>query len=336
MRVRAIIIPAIFIALASVLSDCKPRPEGESGQPGTTAAGGKSLRVLCSFLPIWAFTRNVVGERPGIEVDVLIPGSQGPHDYQLTPADMRKINDADLFIVNGFRLEEFLSDAAKKARPGLKIVEAAEKVEPIIVAGKFAPYPQVGPTPDPTASAEKPHAPEYEGLNPHPFASPRDAAVMVRRIAEALAELDPPGAPTYRQNAEAYAAKLEKLADDFKAVVAAAPNKKIVTFHNAFDYLARDCGLEIVGVVETTPGQEPSAGELNDLVKTIKSSGAAAVFFEPQFSPRLAQVLAEETGAPLFELDPTHTGEMKPDYYEQAMRKNLETLKKALGRKSSQ
>ena len=299
-----------------VLSGCRGKETaggggdaaGNAPVPKTPDAGPgpDKIMVVCSFLPMWVFTRNVVGDREGVEVEVLIPGHQGPHDYALTPGDLKKINQAHLFLANGLYLEEFLTDAVKKARPGLKIIEAAQAVEPI--------------------SADK-----EAGVNPHAFASPRDAAKMVRRIAGALAGIDPEGAGTYKRNAEQYAARLEALADEFRAAVRAAKNKKVVTFHNAFDYLARDSGLEIVGVVETVPGQAPSAGELAGLIKKIKEAEAAAIFSEPQFSPRLANVLSEETGIGMYALDPAATGELEPGIYEEVMRQNLDTLKKALG-----
>ena len=283
--------------------------------------------MVCSFLPIWVFTRNVVGNRPGVVVDQLITGSQGPHDYQLSPGDMMKINQADVFIVNGLHLEEFLTQVVKQARPGLLIVEAADAVAPISVDEQGLPVVGAGPAAGSSAARAA------DNVNPHAFASPRDAARMVMRIEEALARVDPAGAADYLRNAQAYAARLNRLADDFRAVVQAAPNRQAATFHNAFAYLARDSGLTIVGVIETAPDQEPSAGDLAALADKIKATGAAAVFAETQFSPRLAQVLATETGARLGTLDTCETGEQRPDSYERAMGKNLETLREVLGGK---
>ena len=104
-----------LIAGSLLVCACRARERTGGKESGQVPGGPQPLRVLCSFLPIWAFTENVVGDRPGIQVSVLIPGSQGPHDYQLSPADMMKINQADLFIVNGYYLEEFLTSAAEKS-----------------------------------------------------------------------------------------------------------------------------------------------------------------------------------------------------------------------------
>lgn len=319
MRPSAKFLFLVFFFLITIPGGCKPReaePERGAKGPGKGVArsGPSQVKVLCSFLPIWVFTKNVVGDQPGVDVDMLIPGHQGPHDYQLTPGDMRKINQARLFIVSGFGLEAFLIDEAKKANPGLIILEAADSVKPIHVDREGHGH----------------HGREQGGINPHPFASPGDAALMVRRIGEALAVADPGRAHEYSKNAKEYASRLEALANEFREVVRAAPNKKVATFHSAFDYLARDTGLEIVATIETVPGQKPSAGELAGLIKKVREAGAIAVFGEPQFSPGLARVLAEEAGIKLDFLDPAATGEMDPRHYETVMKKNLETLKRIL------
>jgi zinc transport system substrate-binding protein len=111
------------------------------------------------------------------------------------------------------------------------------------------------------------------------------------------------------------------------------PNKKIVTFHEAFPYFAKEFGLEIVAVIEREPGSEPGAGELADTIGIIKDLGVKALFAEPQYAPKAAETLAAETGATVYSLDPFVTGsEDDPaDSYEIAMRKNLDVLKQALG-----
>jgi len=91
--------------------------------------------------------------------------------------------------------------------------------------------------------------------------------------------------------------------------------------------------VEITGVVRENPEQEPSAGEVLKLVRKMKSNGVAAVFTEPQYPSRMAQAVAREARVPVYVLDPVATGPENPplDYYEAVMRRNLETLKSALG-----
>jgi ABC-type Zn uptake system ZnuABC Zn-binding protein ZnuA len=172
----------------------------------------------------------------------------------------------------------------------------------------------------------------HSGANPHLFASPRMAAVLAENIAAGLSKADPEGAGVYFKNAKAYAGRMNALADEMAAAVKTLKNNRIVQPHGVFDYLARDIGLEVVAVTQPH-GQEPSAAEMLKLAGTIREKKAGAVFTEPQYSPKVGQTLAKETGIPAAVLDPVASGpENAPlDYYEQTMRKNLETLRVTLG-----
>lgn len=274
------------------------------------------LRVLASFLPMYLFTIHVVGGTPGVVVELMLPASLGcPHDYALTPSDMRKIAAADLLIVNGRGMEEFLGAPVGKANPGIRIVETAASVPPLRE----------------THGGGAPGHGDAE-VNPHTWVSPRNAVLQVRAIEKALSEASPSDASRFRANADAYVGRLETLDQEFEEASRNFRRRNIVTFHNVFAYLARDYGLTIVGQVENAPGQEPSAGEIRRLVRTIREKGVPAVFSEPQYSPRIAEVIAREAGVPVRVLDPVASGSTAPASYEDAMRRNLETLTEALGR----
>lgn len=276
-----------------------------------SAGAAEPLRVLTSFLPMEIFTRNVVGDAPGVTVESMLPASMGcPHDYALTPGDMRKIASADLFIANGFGMEEFLGEPVRRANPGIRVVETARAVRPIR-QGRDDPG----------------------DVNPHTWVSPRNAILQVREIEKALSAARPAGAGPFRRNADAYVSRLSALAEEFDAAAKTFQRRNIVTFHNVFDYLARDLGLTVVGEIETAPGQEASAGELRDLSRTIRERKVPAVFSEPQYSPKLAEALAREAGVPVRVLDPVATGSPTLTAYEDAMRRNLSTLKEALSAK---
>jgi zinc transport system substrate-binding protein len=289
-------IPAALLATVLVLS------------PFPAVARGETLRVLASFLPMYLFARNVVGDAPGVTVEMMLPASLGcPHDYSLSPGDMRKIAESDVLIANGFGMEEFLGAPVRRANPKIVVVETASSVAPLRAGG------------------------DHGEINPHTWVSPRNAILQVRAIEKALADLSPENAPVFRRNADAYAIRLEALARDFDETARRFRNRRIVTFHNIFDYLARDLGLTIVGSIEETPGQEPSAGELRDLVRTIRETKAAVVFAEPQYPERLAATVAREAGVPVRLLDPVSTGSVATTAYEDTMRKNLQTLAETLG-----
>jgi len=270
-----------------------------------SAGAAEPLRVLTSFLPMEIFTRNVAGDAPGVTVSSMLPASLGcPHDYALTPGDMKKIASADLFIANGFGMEDFLGEPVRRANPGIRIVETALGVRPL--------------------------RGEHGGINPHTWVSPRNAILQVREIEKALSAARPGLAPAFRRNADAYVSRLSALAAEFDAAAKTFRRTNIVTFHDVFAYLARDAGLNVVGEIETVPGQEPSAGEIRRLSRAIREMGVPAVFSEPQYSPKLAEALAREAGVPVRVLDPVATGSPALTAYEDAMRRNLSTLEEAL------
>ncbi len=176
------------------------------------------------------------------------------------------------------------------------------------------------------------HHHHHEGANPHLFASPRMAAKLTMNIAVELSKADPEGAAVYFRNAQAYSKRLNELADEMTALGKKLKNNRIIQPHGIFDYLARDMGLEIIAVTQAH-GQEPSAAEMTELVKTIREKKAGAIFTEPQYPEKVGKVLARETGIPIAMLDPVATGpENAPlDYYETIMRKNMKILNTTLG-----
>lgn len=270
--------------------------------------------VLCTTFPLHLFTRAIVQGREGVQVERLLPASLGcPHHYSLTPHDMRRLAEADVLVINGLGLEEFLGAPLRRANPTLRVIDSSRG------AGTL-------PLPE-----DAPHG-TRAAANPHLFASPRRAAQLVLHIAAELAREDPEGAERYQANARAYAEQLDRLADDMAATAAAFANRRIVQPHGVFDYLAQDIGLEIVGVTQPH-GLEPSAADFLALVDTVRARRAGAVFWEPQYPANAAQTLARETGIVAAPLDPVASGPEKapPDYYEQVMRRNLDTLRETLG-----
>jgi zinc transport system substrate-binding protein len=308
-----------ILTMLAVLGFCPsiPGPTLEAGE------SGKPLRVVCTILPIYCLTLNVVGQTPGVQVELLLPPQQGcPHDYDLTPGDLIKMARADILVANGLGMEEFLGQFLKQTKVKIPVILAAEKVEPILNR-------PVTERSEPGKTKKDPHHDHIDLLNGHAWVSPKEAAIMVRTIAEGLSLKDPVHARDYGLNARQYAKKLEGIFEEMRSVVSRAKNKKCVAFHDILAYLARDAGFEIVGVIQSQLGVEPSPKHLARLVEKIRGHQAAAIFSEPQYSDKMAQVLSRESGVPVFELDPVATGKAAADTYEKTMRKNLTILQTA-------
>lgn len=274
--------------------------------PGVQAAA--PFRVLASTYPVWLFCRNVCDGIENVRVELLVPAMAGcPHDYSPGPADLRKLEKASVLVVNGFGLDGFLLDSRNSVAPNVPVIDAGRDVTPLL------------------QSLEDPHPGES---NPHIFAAPRQASIMVGNIGEGLAIYDPERGDKYMANARAYAEKLWRLGQSMGALGINAQNRSIALQHDALAYLAQNAGLDIVAMLPTM--QNPSAARLASLQKELLEAKPALIATDSQYSGKMADMISSELGIPSAQLDPVANGpENAPlDYYETAMEKNLETLKK--------
>lgn len=266
------------------------------------------LKIVTSFYPMYLATMNVTRGVEGVEVVNLTPPQTGClHDYQLTPEDMKLLETADIFVVNGLGMESFL-DKVTEARPDLKIINASDSPEIVPIMENGQP-------------------------NPHVWTSITYAIQQVKNISSKLCELDPARAEKYKRYTLEYVDELTTLRDEMHLSLDMLPNKDIVTFHEAFPYLAAEFKLNIVAVIEREPGTEPTPQELAETIEKLNALPNKVIFTEPQYSPKAAETIARETGAKIFELDPIVTGEAKPEKlmdYVDRMLNNTVTLIKAL------
>ena len=264
-----------------------------------TAAVAAPLRIVTTFYPLHIATQNITSNATDISVINLTPPTSGClHDYQLTPADLARLVRADVLIVNGGGLEAFL-EKARRAAPRAKVIEASAGIE--LLKG-----------------------------NPHVWVSPELAARQAETIGAELARLDAKNAELYRRNAAAYAARLRALAKNMNAGLKDISARNIITLHEAFPYFAREFGFTIAAVVEREPGAEPSARELADTIALVREKKVRALFVEPQYPARSAEVIARATGAQIAVLDPAVSGPVEAEAYIKIMEKNLAELQRVL------
>jgi zinc transport system substrate-binding protein len=156
----------------------------------------------------------------------------------------------------------------------------------------------------------------------------------VRNIEAGLAQAAPEHAEQFKQNADAYIAKLEALDQDFKAAVADSKRKDFITQHAAFGYLAQEYGLQQVPIAGLSPDQEPSAAQMASVIDFAKEHQVKTIFFETLVSSKVSETIANEVGAKTAVLNPIE-GLTEEEIaagmdYIGVMRQNLEALKLAL------
>lgn len=275
----------------------------------TATAIPDGLRVVATTTVLADLVANVGGDR--VSVTSVVPKGGEVHTFDPSPQDVVGLTQADLIVSNGLGLDQWLTDLASDAGATVPIVELGEDLDVEYLAG------------------EEPDEP----VNPHLWLDVSNTRAYVAKIADALAAADPDGAADYRANAETYDAELADLDAWIREQIATVPpaDRKLVSFHEAFPYLARAYGLEIVGVVVDAPGQDPSAGEIAGLVDAIRAAGVKAVFGEAQFSDDLVRTIADETGATVeTNLYNDSLGDPPVDSYIGMMRWNVERIVAAL------
>jgi ABC-type Zn uptake system ZnuABC Zn-binding protein ZnuA len=286
----------------------------------------EKLQVVTSFLPIQSHTLAIVGDKA--DVKQLLGKDTGPHDFQLSPADVKTLSDADLLIINGAGIEEWLGELIKKSgnknlvvvdtSKGIKLVESPEEIE-------------IGH--DHTHVLDREHSHSHgDGANPHIWLDPVIAKKQAANIAAALQKADPSNASAYAENGKVYEAKLATLDSDYRSTLAPLPNKNLVTFHDAFPYLAARYKLNYVGAISEFPEKDPTPKQLAALVDKIRSLKVGVLFAENGYAPGLLKKIAAETDAKVSELDTLEVGQGTATAYLDRMGANLESLRKAFAK----
>lgn len=290
------------------------------------------LRLLTSFYPIYIMGLNIVDGVDGVEIDCMASEQTGClHDFQLKTDDMMKIEKSDGFIINGAGMEGFISEVAERSS-NVNIIDSSTGIELLPTSEHSHEHDEDEHDEN---EDEHEHEHEHEGhhhgdCNSHIWVSVDNYIKQVDNIANGIIELDPQHADEYRKNADIYINKLTKLKSKMETELKDISDNRIITFHEAFDYFAEEFGLSIESVIEREPGSEPNAKELAEIITLVNETDIKALFVEPQYPKSSADIIANETNAKVYTLDPGVSGEMNKDAYINMMEKNLTVLKEAL------
>ena len=289
------------------------------------------INVVTSFYPMYVATSNIVDGVSDVSLSNLTAATTGClHDYQITTADMIKLSKADILVINGDGMENFIQKAIS-TYPELDIINASEGIkenhEEILGIHEENETIHVN---EESGEKEDEHSHEH-GENSHYWVSISLYIEQIKNIKDGLIKLNPENKEKYEENAQNYIEKLELLKAQMHEKLDDVENKKIVTFHEAFEYFAEEFDLEIAAVIEREPGTYPSSRDLARIVDLIGEKDIKAIFVEPQYSRSAADTIAQETGIKVYTLDPIVTGKLSKDSYINIMQKNLEVLEEALG-----
>lgn len=254
--------------------------------------------VVTSFYPMYIAALNVAGENDHIRLENLSEPQTGClHDYQLTPADMQLLSTADAFIINGGGIESFLGEVAEQY-PDLTIINASEQVDLI-------------------------------EDNAHAWMNIEDYMTQVKTIEAELSAADPADAEQFSENADAYLAKLSSLKEQADAVKPLTEGKNIVIFHEAYEYVAEEFGMQVSYVMDLDEERQVSAGEVADVVRAVTDGGVRVILAEELYGKDMGDTVESETDAKVCYLDTLVRGDYDADSYLNAMQQNITLLKEA-------
>ncbi len=285
------------------------------------------LRVLASVLPVALFSRSIAAGCA--EVESLLPANLGPHDWQATPADLVRLSQADVLVINGLGLESQLNKLVEASgNADLRVIDSSRGVATIANPAAMPAVAQAPQARQPQASA---------AVNPHIWLDPRRAAQQVVTIRDGLIAADPACGSRYRANAAAVLAELQHLDRDLARQFAPHAGRPLLALHAIGPYFAQRYRLRSAALVDD-PEQSPSAADLERFGRLARQSGSAvrALVSEPQASSKAFLALAQDLGLPLVSFDPIETASADPrlgaSYYVSTMCRNGLQLLQALGR----
>lgn len=300
--------------------------------------------VVTSFYPMYIAAMNVIGDTEGVTLKNLSEPQTGClHDFQLTPADMKLLSTADVFIINGGGIESFMEDIAKQY-PELLIIEACEGVELLCETeshghehGEDEAMEHSGDVDDThdeelydhEAENEDSHADHNHDVNAHAWMSVANYRKQVENIASGLVKASANLRESFLANAGIYDRKLEELQVEQESLLTLTQGKEVIMFHCAYDYVAEDLGLEVAFCMDLDEERQVSAGEVAEVLEVIDHHNVKYIFAEALYGTNMCEMVQKEADVKVVYLDPLNRGEYDKDSYLEGMRNNLKLIEEA-------
>lgn len=278
---------------------------------GCSSRQMETNEIVATTAPVWQFTKAVC-EGTDLSVGLVVSDSVSClHDYTLSVRQMEAVEQANVVVLSGCGLEDFMEDALQNKNIR---IDSSEGVSLLCA--------EIGH--DHEDHAHEGH--DHGEHDPHIWLDPDNAAIMTRNIAAGLSEQYPEYAEQFAENTEVYCERLSALKADGQALLADLSCRELITFHDGFTYFADAFDLTILAAIEEESGSEASAKELEEIIHLVNEHQVPAVFVEENGSKSAASVIASETGCATGTLDMIMAG---TDYFE-AMEANLQAVKEVL------
>jgi zinc transport system substrate-binding protein len=268
--------------------------------------------IVTTIYPFKAILQEIAGDR--FKVKSILPAGVDPHTYEMIPSDFQSIQNSKVFFFGAMKLDGWASK-----------LDVKNKIELITLVPKdFLIELKVRHHHDSDIKEE-----ENFGIDPHFWTDPNTVKAMIPNLVNKLIKIDPQGEATFKLNAETFSKKLTELDLQIKKETENIEYKNVFTAHPFYSYFFERYGFNVAGSLEITPGSQPTAKDIKNLIELVKKENVKAIFTHRQHSDKPAKVLAESSSINEFELDPIGgvKGRMT---YEEIILHNFSILKDAL------
>ena len=260
-----------------------------------------TTKIVTSFYPMYIIAENLMDGANNVELENMADVNVGClHDYTLMTEDIKKVEEADIFVSNGLGMENFINKLIE-ANSDMKVIDSSKNIKNVMI---------------------------YEGeTNPHIWTSIDNYILQVQTIANELKEYNSENKSIYEENEQIYVDELEQLKNRLDEELKKLEGKKAVCLNETFEYMGKELGLELLTVETDHEESTMSAETLKNIIDTVKKENIEIIIIDKNDNKSNAETIANETGAKIYELNSGLTGNLDKDAYIKQMEENIEILK---------
>ncbi|HEY6532204.1 MAG TPA: metal ABC transporter substrate-binding protein [Acidimicrobiales bacterium] len=318
-RMAAGALAAAALGVGAVACGSDSSSTGQASGTTTSRLADERLRIVTTVAPITSIAAAVIGDNADIRG--IVPEGTNSHTFEPKPSDAEALETADVVFLNGLQLEQPTMELAEEVTPdGTPIIELADQTvteDEWIYDFSF---------------------PKEEGKpNPHLWTNPSMAKRYAEIIRDQMTELDPDNEAEYEANTADFSNQVDEFDAALRTAFATIPaeNRRLLTYHDAYAYFAQDYGFEVIGAIQPSTFDDPTPGEVADLISQVRETGVPAIFGSEVFPSPVLEQIGDEAGVRYVDVLrdddlPEDPGDAEHSWYG-LMRFDYRTITEALG-----
>ena len=262
------------------------------------------IKIVTSFYPMYIIAENITEGANNIELVNMADVNVGClHDYTLTTEDMKKVEDADIFISNGLGMENFI-DKILESNSDMQVIDSSVDVTNLIS--------------------------DDNEVNGHIWTNIDNYIKQVESVAEGLKKVNEENAAIYDENAREYIEKLNDLKKEYSEALEILNGKKAVVLNEAFEYMGQELGLDMIVIKTDHEESTLSAEVLKNTIDRVKKENIEMIIIDKNDNKSNAETISKETGAKIFELNSGLSGTLDKDAYINSCIENISIIQAGL------